>query len=596
MASLVDCLSENVIKLLRLDNSSDEDVEYDVITGLPNLLSPSSVKVPAKKIIDYKLVFQPNCSGTIKDCLSFISRKNRERIWYAFELEVEKTPPEGTIKVSVEQNKQAIVEITVTNPADVDLEFRVEYDDDELIGPNSIIVPSKKQQVYKLCFVAIKQVGIRRARITFSNEILAEFTYELLLDVQPAKPISLPLLEAALNEYSQHAFYVDNLLQTDVTFNINYVNIDCIFIMTQDQILSGSNIVEPIEPLKTLFVPARSSRLVYAVFFPNDVGKEKTGKIVFEHANIGTIEYLVCGVSTMPNEAPLLELQGLVDVSTPFSIDFRNPFTEPIQVSINLENVCSKNCIQLPQLNLKKKFQVNAKQMFNIPIILAPKEMKECRATVVVECHEKGIVWRYPIMILFVPQDSCYRECEIILEDHLGGRWRQSLIVAGRGNEVTEVLNIEGFVGQETFINFSRINLSERPLQFQAYFLDDSFNWFKINPCNGILSNDQSNDFTVYFKPEKKISLRPINLEIKTELFTLKYQIRSTISLPRDASAKSNKMNAKMILPMLRFKKKINKNENVKDGNIKDSKVSLYTTNSLKKGSTQSLLPPIYQK
>ncbi|RKP21261.1 hypothetical protein ROZALSC1DRAFT_20664 [Rozella allomycis CSF55] len=268
----------------------------------------------------------------------------------------------------------------------------------------------------------------------------------------------------------------------------------------------------------------------------------------------------------MPNEAPLLELQGLVDVTTPFSIDFRNPFTEPIQVSINLENVCT------------------------------PKEMKECRATVIVECNEKGIVCRYPIKILFVPQDSCYRECEIILEDHLGGRWRQSLIVAGRGNEVTEVLNIEGFVGQETFINFSRINLSERPLQFQAYFLDDSFNWFKINPCNGILSNDQSNDFTIYFKPEKKISLRPVNLEIKTELFTLKYQIRSTISLPRDASAKSNKMNAKMILPMLRFKKKINKNENVKDGNIKDSKVSLYTTNSLKKGSTQSLLPPIYQK
>ena len=77
---------QQVNKLLRIENNTESDEEYDIVSGLPNILSKPYVKVPAKKWVDYKLMFQPNCGGHYKESVSLISRTTGDRIWYMFDV------------------------------------------------------------------------------------------------------------------------------------------------------------------------------------------------------------------------------------------------------------------------------------------------------------------------------------------------------------------------------------------------------------------------------------------------------------------------------------------------------------------------------
>jgi hypothetical protein len=77
---------QQVNKLLRIQNTTNSDEEYDIVSGLPNLLSKPYVKVPANKWIDYKLMFQPNSCNAYKESVSLISRTTGDRLWYMFDV------------------------------------------------------------------------------------------------------------------------------------------------------------------------------------------------------------------------------------------------------------------------------------------------------------------------------------------------------------------------------------------------------------------------------------------------------------------------------------------------------------------------------
>ena len=191
----------------------------------------------------------------------------------------------------------------------------------------------------------------------------------------------------------------------------------------------------------TFHIPKYSSYTVTVTYSPSSIGEEESGRIKFVSPQLGEWVYLVSGSGQKPSVHPediigecavfvYLYVCGLsvcgvgtellvtpVNVrfhpcyvalccavsataggSTSESISFRNPFNETMEVVLELRSsdagVARKSSFVLLK---KQKSSIPALAVVQLPFSFSPTEISEIRATLLVSCPDRDLLWTYNI-------------------------------------------------------------------------------------------------------------------------------------------------------------------------------------------------------
>ena len=119
--------------------------------------------------------------------------------------------------------------------------------------------------------------------------------------------------------------------------------------------------------------------------------------MIFRSLDIGKWQYLLFGTGLPPTKFDTKVLSCPLSRDISSTINFKNPFKEPITVLVSMEFEKDKKEEGVFQLLLKKnRTTVPGLTIFQIPFSFTPKEISEYNCEIQVFMNEK-IKWRYPI-------------------------------------------------------------------------------------------------------------------------------------------------------------------------------------------------------
>lgn len=128
----------------------------------------------------------PVCSTrTYSGSISFVA-PNHRYVWYTVQVSASRPPAEGVVQIDAEVRQAVAAEIGISNPLSEPVEFEVRLEGDGLLGDPFLMLGPKETATYELIYSPLT-AGERTGSITFSNEVVGEFWYNLSLkSIQPA--------------------------------------------------------------------------------------------------------------------------------------------------------------------------------------------------------------------------------------------------------------------------------------------------------------------------------------------------------------------------------------------------------------------------
>jgi len=148
----------------------------------------------------------------------------------------------------------------------------------------------------------------------------------------------------------------------------------------------------------TFHIPKYSSYTVTVTYSPSSIGEEESGRVKFVSPQLGEWLYLVSGSGQKPSVHPEdIIVSSTAGGSTSDSISFRNPFNETLEVQLDLRSSDSGARKSSFALLKKAKTSIPALAVVQLPFSFSPTEISEIRATLLVSCIERELLWTYNI-------------------------------------------------------------------------------------------------------------------------------------------------------------------------------------------------------
>eukprot|EP01017_Pseudomicrothorax_dubius_P047657 TRINITY_DN8583_c0_g1_i5.p1 TRINITY_DN8583_c0_g1~~TRINITY_DN8583_c0_g1_i5.p1 ORF type:complete len:454 (+),score=135.08 TRINITY_DN8583_c0_g1_i5:255-1616(+) len=145
----------------------------------------------------------------------------------------------------------------------------------------------------------------------------------------------------------------------------------------------------------TIIIPPFESIPVSIRYIPSDLDVTEVGEITFMTEEIGNWYFVAFGLGLPPTKYEPKLVAGALNKDVSGTINFKNPFKEPINVIISME--AEGKSRKVFDLLLKKtKTTINGFSMLQIPFSFKPREISEFYAELVITMNEK-IAWRYPL-------------------------------------------------------------------------------------------------------------------------------------------------------------------------------------------------------
>ena len=150
-----------------------------------------------------------------------------------------------------------------------------------------------------------------------------------------------------------------------------------------------------------LVIPAYDVAYAHISFMPSVLDQTQTSDVIFESEDIGKWHYLCFGVGVPPTEFEPKRISIDLNKDVSSVIHFKNPFKDPINIKIflDVQDQGVYDVLKLLTKNQKDetKIQVSGLSTIQIPFTFTPTEIREYRASIIIQMNEK-IQWKYPII------------------------------------------------------------------------------------------------------------------------------------------------------------------------------------------------------
>lgn len=302
---VVDCRArEQQAVMLTVPNVTKHDCTYYVETDLPFTEGESTVVVSRDSFAKYTLNFLPAVGGTYVGQIVFRSHQG-PYVWFRITLVVSPPEKEGTIEIKTNVRTSVEVDVTLRNPVHKPMNFFVRRFGSGLYGENYLEVEGRSTGIYTCIFVPTR-AGEMEGRLSFCNDEVGEFWYDVHIYVKDSSPENLTFT-TALGEASTAVVKLTNTSEQECalqTSNTNPTNFS----------FAPSILIIP--PMKDL--------LVNITYKPSCVGEVQRGELSFTHHKAGQWKYSAEGTGLLPVPSPPVKCVCPIGSSTALTLSFVN--------------------------------------------------------------------------------------------------------------------------------------------------------------------------------------------------------------------------------------------------------------------------------
>lgn len=302
---IVDCRArEQRAVLLTIPNVTNHDCTYFTETDLPFTEGESTVVIPRDSFAKYTLNFLPAVGGTYVGQIVFKSHQG-PYVWFGVTLVVSPPEKEGTIEIKTNVRTSVEVDVTLRNPANKSMSFFVRRAGSGLYGENYLEVGPKGTAIYTCIFVPTR-AGEMKGRLSFCNDEVGEFWYDVHMQVEESSPEDL-VFTTTLGETSTATVKLTNTSEQECALQTTNTNPANFF-------YSPSLLIIP--PMKDL--------PVNIVYKPTCVGELQEGELTFTHHKAGQWKYSAKGTGLPPLPFSVTKCVCPIGSSTSFTLSFVN--------------------------------------------------------------------------------------------------------------------------------------------------------------------------------------------------------------------------------------------------------------------------------
>lgn len=316
-------------------------------------------------------------NGVAAGTITFTEVSTQLYCWFVIECHIDSPLPEETITVQTEARKTATIDISLSNPKNVDIVFDVDFNESDFFGPKTFKIEANSKSIYKLVFSPLKEQK-RMSSISFYNDTEGEFIYLLDLTVNPAEESILSPLECPIGKSVTTNIMLENPLPTVASFSCENDNFQLFKVNTK----------------KNFEMNPREIRQIDITFTPDSVGTKEFATVVFKSADVGDYTFKLTGIGKPPKPLSPIIIESSVNLTNSGIINFSNPFREQMKFTISL------NC-DIPGifsfLTKKRSFILSEfGQSTTVPFSFSPKHSGQFKASIVIA--QESAQWLFPII------------------------------------------------------------------------------------------------------------------------------------------------------------------------------------------------------
>ena len=317
----VDCRArEQAAVELMVPNIVSQDATYfvkiDLVYGEGE--SPTLV-IPRASTRRYTLQVRPTVGGDYTGRVTFTSSSGRY-VWYVVQLHVDPPEKEGTVELTTDVRTSMMADVTVTNPLDKPLLFKVQRYGAGLYGANTFQLDPRAASVYSVLFVPT-QVGESTGRLSLISDAVGEFWYELRMKVTEAAPEPLPFATTPLGQRQVMQVHLPNRTSASC-------------VLTVETTSPSTFIVAPAR----VTLPANAETVVDIVYTPTAVGVQQTATVTLRHPELGCWRYACTGTGAPPLPANPLSCTSTVGATSLLTLPFVNVLGKETALDVRLKN------------------------------------------------------------------------------------------------------------------------------------------------------------------------------------------------------------------------------------------------------------------
>ncbi|CAH1800026.1 unnamed protein product [Owenia fusiformis] len=407
---------KSVGKQLVIPNVTKKKLAYRVESDIPFLSGVPVVTVLSGQTAHYDFTVAPLRHGRTKGVIAFIAGTNPivevdsdgeeipgsddeseeyhgYRIWYSVEVICTPPPPEKTLQIRCACQKQAILEVGVTNPVNEPITLEVMVEGQGISGPAEITLPAFGRSVYELKYFP-GAIGKSEGSLTFFHKLIGEFWYKLDLIAEQPAPTTLPHMECELGRWSRQFITLNN--PTDDPLELF------------PTISNTNNFKLERDSERPLLIRPHTSIQVPLNFMPSTLGQgDHAAEITFYSEKLGEWKFYASGTGLLPRVQDPVSINSPAGSNATLIIPFRNPLDHSVLVDVILtdkqqqwEKVFKNGlphdspfCLLLKHSN---GIRLGPKSTLDIPVSFAPEEMSMFEALCVVAVRkEDGGSWHY---------------------------------------------------------------------------------------------------------------------------------------------------------------------------------------------------------
>jgi len=366
-------------KKIEIVNKLDREVIYTVETDMPDVVSGlASFKVNPNGTYKYLVTVKPLLGKVYFGKITFYDEK-KNYIWYTIKIEAKSKFEKQIIELKTSIRKAIYVEVLVDNPSNDSVNFHIEYEGESLYGAKELKIEGNKSTNYQLFYAPLK-VGSWPGKLHIYNEYIGEFLYQLQMVSEENPPIYPDTLKAELGKSSEIQIILDNPLDEEI--EIFYRN---------------TNVINYSVYPEKIYIPNYAHQQINIKYTPSSLETEEESVIIFENPKVGKWEYHLRGRGLPPTIMETTYVSTYVGGITSGMINFKNPFKESLNVSLELKCTEWQGTFRI-MLKKRDKYTIEPFRVLQIPFSFGPQKLTKYYAELYIYiAHSKSVFWVFPI-------------------------------------------------------------------------------------------------------------------------------------------------------------------------------------------------------
>ena len=374
---VVECkLKEEKTIFIELENVKRASLQYSVEIDLPYATGAATLEVSPGKPIRYPLRVSPLLGGEFTGSVT-LKNDLGHYWWFMVTLKVESSKFERHLELISHCRRPITQEIELENPINEPITFKVAIENDSLSGNPSVVVGAKSKAKYLLTFLPLSEFR-EKTMVTFLNQRIGDIIYDILLVSDAAPIIKIGPIRCEVGKSERATIKLENVIKEQALAIARAIDSPNFYLNAE-----------------SVYIPGNGSAEVEIVYIPSDLEKQDSAVLVFDSKEVGSWTFKMLGMGIPPTKYPQTAISGSLGKQSTNSVSFKNPFREPISVSLQLEtDEASKEIFEL--VMKKSKLNIAAQQTIDINYNFFPREITDYSAELVVQMNDK-VAWRYPI-------------------------------------------------------------------------------------------------------------------------------------------------------------------------------------------------------